>query len=370
MPRRIKKIKKIKNSFEETLKEELPKKLDKVDTDRLIPTGSTTFNLECSSHIEGAFHMGTMVNLIGDSHAGKTLFALTIFAECSLLPRFDDYRFIYRDIERANEFDMEHLFGKEVSDRIECDEEDNLRTFEQFNDDLHRTFADDRPCIYVLDSFDALTTEAALKLDASNRTKREKGNKTDGSYGDGKAKLMSEAGSKRIPELGQTDSLLIIISQTRDNIGFGAMFTPKVRSGGKALKFYAFHEVWLACQKKEKEGKRTVVTNVQAKITKNKLTGRHGEAYFPVLFDYGVDNISSCINFLHDEGEWTGKATALNTKGFIPVKVVNNKNKHRSRKEVINYIESNDLEERLFQLCQETYDIIMESLKPKRKRKY
>lgn len=368
--RKIRKIEKIKKGFEEAMNEEPPTKSDKVDPDRLIPTGSTTFNLECSNHIEGAFLTGTMVNLIGDSHAGKTLFALTIFAECSLLPRFDDYRFIYRDIERANEFDMGHLFGEEVSGRIECDEEDNLRTFEQFNDDMHRAFADDRPCIYVLDSFDALTTEAALKLDASNRVKREKGNKTDGSYGDGKAKLMSEAGSKRIPELGHTDSLLIIISQTRDNIGFGAMFTPKVRSGGKALRFYAFHEVWLACQKKEKTGKRTVVTNVQAKITKNKLTGRHGEVYFPVLFDYGVDNISSCINFLIDEGDWTGSKTALNTKGLVPVKVVKGKNKHRSRREVIDYIEDNNLEDKLFQLCQETYDEIMEGLKPKRKRKY
>ncbi len=368
--KKTKKINKIMKGLDETVTKKPVKKLDKINIDRLIPTGSTTFNLECSSHIEGAFLMGTMINLIGDSHAGKTLFGLTVFAECSLLPKFDNYRFIYRDIERANEFDTEHLFGKTVSDRIECDEEDNLRTFEEFNDDIHRTFTDDRPCIYILDSFDALTTEAGLKLDASNRSKREKGNKTDGSYGDGKAKLMSEAGSKRIPELGQTDSLLIIISQTRDNIGFGAMFTPKTRSGGKALKFYAFHEIWLACQKKEKEGKRTIVTNVQAKITKNKLTGRHGEAYFPVLFDYGVDNISSCINFLQDESDWTGSKTALNTKGFIPAKVVAGKNKHRSRREIIDYIENNNLEEDLFLLCQSAYNDIMEKLKPKRKRKY
>lgn len=368
-PIKVKKISKISKSVEEALQKNVvtPKEIDK---DRLVPTGSTTFNLECSGCVEGAFQMGTMVNLIGDSHAGKTLFALTIFAECSLLEMFDDYRFIYRDIERANEFDLNYLFGNHVAERIECDEEDNLRTFEEFNDDIHRACADERPCIYVIDSFDALTTEAALKLDASNRVKREKGNKTDGSYGDGKAKLMSEAGSKRIPELGATDSLLIIISQTRDNIGFGAMFTPKTRSGGKALKFYAFHEIWLAMQKKEKTGKRTIVTNVQAKITKNKLIGRHGEAYFPVLFDYGVDNISSCINFLVDEGEWTGTKGAINTKGFIAPKVVKNKKKHRSKSEIVAYIEDNDLEDDLFQLCQETYDAVMEKLKPKRKRKY
>lgn len=366
--RKIRKIKKITKDFEESMNEETPTKSDKVDPDRLIPTGSTTFNLECSGRIEGAFAMGKIVNLIGDSHAGKTLFGFTVFAECSLEDRFENYRFIYDDVEAANEFDIPYLFGDKVDDRIE--QKIRSKTIEDFNDNIARALEDDQPFIYVLDSFDALTSEAAIEKDAENRKAREKGNQIKGSYGDGKAKIASAFFAQRTQDLADKASVLIIISQTRDNIGFGSMFTPKTRSGGKALKFYSFHEIWLACQKKEKTGKRTVVTNVQAKITKNKLTGRHGEAYFPILFDYGVDNISSCINFLLDEGDWTGSKTALNTKGLVPVKVVKGKNKHRSRKEVIEYIEDNNLEDELFQLCQETYDDIMEGLKPKRKRKY
>ena len=366
--KKIRKIKKIKKDFEESMREKTPAKSEKVDPNRLVPTGSTTFNLECSGRIEGAFALGKIVNLIGDSHAGKTLFGLTVFAECSLEERFDNYRFIYDDVEAANEFDIPYLFGEKVDARIEQDV--RSRTIEDFNDNVARALEGDQPFIYILDSFDALTSEAAIEKDAENRRAREKGNQIKGSYGDGKAKKASEFFAQRTQDLADKDSVLIIISQTRDNIGFGAMFTPKTRSGGKALKFYSFHEIWLACQKKEKAGKRTIVTNVQAKITKNKLTGRHGEAYFPILFDYGVDNISSCINFLLDEGDWSGTKTALNTKGFIPPKVVKGRNKHRSRAEVIKYIEDNDLEEELFQLCQETYDTIMENLRPKRKRKY
>jgi len=298
----------------------------------------------------------------------NTLFALTVFAECSLDSRFDNFRFINDDVEDANEFDIAYLFNKELADRIE-----NIRskTIEEFNDNLARNLRDKRPCIYLLDSFDGLTSEAALEKDEDNRKAREKGNAVTGSYGDGKAKKASEMFSQRIQELSDSGSVLMIISQTRDNIGFGAKFTPKVRSGGKALKFYAFHEIWLACQKREKEGKRVVSTNVQAKITKNKLTGRHGEAYFPVLFDYGVDNIKSCIHFMIDEGDWTGTAGSINTKGFIPQKTDAKGNpKHRSLNEIIKHIESNDLEEELFQLCQKTYDTVMENLKPKRKRKY
>jgi RecA/RadA recombinase len=366
--KKLRKIVKIEKEIKKSFSKKEMIKNPKVNTSLLVPTGSTTFNLECSGRIEGAFSLGKMVNIIGDSHAGKTLFALTIFAECSLLEKFDNYRFIYDDVESANEFDIEYLFGEKVEKRIEY--AIKSRTIEDFNDNIATALLEDDPFIYVLDSFDALTSEAAIEKDADNRKAREKGNQIKGSYGDGKAKKASELFSQRIQDIADKKSLLIIISQTRDNIGFGSMFTPKTRSGGKALKFYASHEIWLACQKKEKSGKRTIVTNVQAKITKNKLTGRHGEAYFPILFDYGIDNISSCINFLVDEGNWTGSKKALDTKGFIPKKIVGKDEKNRSKAEVVRYIEDNDLENDLFELCQDCYDNIMEKLKPKRKRKY
>ncbi|MDP8268320.1 MAG: LAGLIDADG family homing endonuclease [Candidatus Tenebribacter davisii] len=304
----------------------------------------------------------------------NTLFALTVFAECTLEKRFNNFRFIFDDVEAADEFDIAYLFGEMVFDRIEKDI--RSKTIEDLNDNLARALKEDEPFIYVLDSFDGLTSEAAMKKDSENRKKREKDNETTGSFGDGKAKKASEMFSQRTQDLNDHGSLLIVISQTRDNIGFGAKFTPKVRSGGKALKFYAAHEIWLACQKREKKGKRTVITNVQAKITKNKLTGRHGEAYFPILFDYGVDNLTSCIIFIVEEGVWTGTAKAINTKGFLTVLAPKKKKSDEdkwinpSMKQLIADIEDNNREEELFALCQETYDNVIGKLKPQRKRKY
>ena len=315
----------------------------------------------------------------------NTLFCLTIFAECSILKRFDNYRFIFDDVEAADEFDIAALFGKKLANRI--DKTTRSRTIEDLNDNLARELRKSEPFIYVVDSFDALTSEASIEKDDENRKKREKGQEVKGSYGDGKPKTASEMFSKRIQELDDHDSLLIIISQTRDNIGFGSLFNPKTRSGGKALKFYASHEVWLACQEKEKEGKRTIVTNVQAKITKNKLTGRQGETYFPILFDYGIDNISSCIRFMVEEGGWgfakaekadktekgknkpkvkekaADKAKKLiDTKGFVDEPMV--------LRTLIKKIEDDNLEQELYENCQVAYDNLMESLKPKRKSKY
>ena len=355
----IKKASKISKQFEKAdTTRRAPKK---IDVTKLVPTSSTTFNLECSGRIEGAFLLGTIVNLIGDSHAGKTLFALAMFAECSMYDRFENFRFIYDDVEAANEFDIGYLFNETVEERINL--EIRSKTIEDFNDNVARAIEHPQPFIYVLDSFDALTSEAGIAKDEENRKKREKGNKTTGSYGDGKAKIASEMFSKRTQGLSDDGSLILIISQTRDNIGFGAQFTPKTRSGGRALKFYSFHEIWLACQKREKKGKRTHVTNVQAKITKNKLKGRHGEAFFPILFDYGVDNLSSCIRFLIEEGNWTSSSkTSINTKGFVDDKI--------SLVKLIEYIEANDREQELFDLCQIAYDEVIKGLKPNRKHKY
>jgi len=350
------------SQVEESVSETTERKRREVDVNNLIPSPCVPFNLECSGCIEGAFSKGTIVNLIGDSHAGKTLFALSILAECTINKNFSNYRLIYDDVEHANEFDIAFLFGEDCEDRIETGIVS--RTIEDFGDNVARALESDKPFIYVLDSADALTSEAAIELDAENRKKREKGNETKGSYGDGKAKAFSHFFTMKVAGLDKTESFILIISQTRDNIGFGAQFNPKVRSGGKALKFYSFHEIWLAMMKKEKKGDRTYKTDVQAKITKNKLTGRHGVAHFPILFDFGIDNVASCIYFLLNEKHWTGTIQAINTKGWYPNGVV-------KIADLVSYIETGNHEKSLFQECKNAYDAVMKKMSPThRKRRY
>jgi len=334
-----------------------------IKVEDLVPSPSTTFNLECSGHVEGAFLKGTTVNIIGDSHAGKTLFCFATLAECNMTKSFDKHRFIFDDVEIANEFDLGYLFGQDFEERIEVDS--FSRTIESLSDNIATALKGKEPFIYIVDSADALTSEAADKLAAENQKKRDKGNEVGGSYGDGKARAFSDLFKRHNQTLGKHGSNLIIISQTRDNLGFGAQFNPKVRSCGKALKFYSFHEVWLAMQKKEKKGDRTYLTNVQAKISKNKLTGRHGCAYFPILFDYGIDNITSCITFLVDEKFWSAvPKKGIDTKGFYPG------NDPISFNQLVKYIEENELEHKLALACKACYDNIIVSMTPKRKFKY
>jgi hypothetical protein len=90
----------------------------KIETDILIPSGSTLLNCACSDNPFGAYPLGKIVTIPGGSVSGKTILCLTTFAEANLIKTLDDYDFIYDDIEEALEFDMTYLFGESVAGRI------------------------------------------------------------------------------------------------------------------------------------------------------------------------------------------------------------------------------------------------------------
>jgi recombination protein RecA len=324
--------------------------------DELVPTGSVMLNLACSDTAAGGYAKGKIVNLIGDSSSGKTLLALSMLAEVSNLSQFDDYRLIFDDAEEALEFDISYLFGSNAADRIELETPSN--TVEDYYGNVLRALKEGTPFIYVLDSFDSITADAEVK-----RSKEYENGKEDksGSYKTEKARMSSEILRVIKGKIRETESLLLIISQTRDNIGFGAMFQPKVRSGGKALKFYCCHEIWLAVGGKEKKKEREIGATVFGKVSKNKLTGKRREVTFPIYYDYGADDISSCIDFLVKELIWKKVKGSIDSGGFVGL---------CSKKKLVEAIEENNLEKDLFDLTEKSWGIIEESIRLKRKRKY
>lgn len=333
----------------------------------LIPTGASLLNLACSDSIQGGWGAGKIVNLIGDSSSGKTILALSMFAEVCRRPEFEDYRLIYDDVEQALEFDISRLFGKSTAERIEPPAVDNEGE-PVYSDVIQDFFAytkdaiqEEKPFIYVLDSFDALTSkEEANKVDETLKA-HIKGTKTAGSYNMDKPKIASQILRSIKSSIKSTKSLLVIISQTRDNIGMG--FEKKTRSGGRALKFYSSHEIWLAMTGKIKRKGRIIGNEVRAKVTKNKITGKLRVVDFPVYYDYGVDSISSEISFLIEEEHWEAK-----NKG---AKIIAPEFEFEgTRQALIKKIEGEGLESRLTEIVSLVWMRIEEDLKLRRKSKY
>ena len=329
----------------------------------LLPTGSVMLNLACSNTYRGGYEAGRMVNLIGDSNSGKTYLALEILAQCCQRKAFDNYSIIYDDCEHALSMDIETLFGSRLAGRIKPPstntdgEEQYSRTVEDFHCNILDAI-DEGPCIYVLDSFDALTSEQDEDKIDDMREARKSGKDVSGSYRMAKPKKASEILQDVVGKIEKSKSFLLVISQTRDNID-PRSFEKKTRSGGRALKFYASHEIWLAVKGKVRQKDRVVGSELKAKVSKNKLTGTFREVEFDFRHGYGCDDIASALDFLTTE-----KAISKG-KGTYTWRDVSG-----TTAKVIKEIEERGLEKLLFQDLEQCWNDIEESLKPKRKSKY
>ena len=333
--------------------------------DDLIPMGSTLLNLAMSGTIYGGAKKGTMINIIGASHGGKTILALTSFAEANMKESFDDYKFIYDDVERANSFDMNYLFGKSTAKRItppRLDKDDHFSsTVQHFQANLLHWTKKDIPFIYVLDSYDALDALEDQKKAQEQAESLEKGKDTAGTYGMAKAKAGSSILRAVTAKIADTQSLLFIISQTRDNVD-PMSFSKETRSGGRALKFYANHEMWLKPAKAIKRKDTIIGNTVKVKITKNKLTGKNREVEFDIYYDYGIDDIGSCIDYLLKMSHWGGGGSGKITHSFDFPPCTKSK--------LVSAIEENDLHLELKKIVEKVWNEFEDTLKLNRKKKY
>jgi RecA/RadA recombinase len=293
----------------------------------LLPTGCALLNAALSDSVAGGYGAGRVVNMIGDSSAGKSMLALTGMAEMANDSRFDDYVLLYDGVEPPD-FDIRRLFGTKLRDRLEaghqyvaeaCGLEEYYppETIQQYYGRMLQLLEGDQPVFAVLDSFDAITTTEEL----ARANDMAKGKET-GSYKMEKARWASEILRVLSRKIENTGSAIVIVSQTRDNID-PIGFQKKTRAGGKALEFYACHIFWLAkAGNIPAPNKMKIGSKVLAKTTKNKLTGKWRDVQFPIYYQIGVDDIGSAVDYLVDNSsEWkkTGPTVTCDTldlKGY------------------------------------------------------
>lgn len=333
-----------------------------------LSSGSTMLNLALTDSPHGAFRKGCYYYLVGDSSSGKTFLSLTSLAEAVNSPVFKDHRFIFDDVENGALMDMEKFFGRKMAERLEAPrviDKENVfsSTIEDFYFHIDDAIQDGRPFIYVLDSMDCLTSEKESTEFNKNKKNVRAGKAQDGSYGDGKAKKNSSGMRTLVNRLSKTDSILIVISQTRDNIGFG--FETKTRSGGRALKFYATCEIWSSVIGKIEKGvkgkKRNIGKTIQIQTKKNRQTGHEGKVETPIYPSYGIDDMEACINYLIEEDHWVTsgqkiKAPELDFEG--------------TQKKLIEKIENENLEGKVRKLTGKVWNEIKDACSLQRKKRY
>ncbi|MEM2932342.1 MAG: hypothetical protein QXQ02_01080 [Halobacteria archaeon] len=341
--------------------------------EKLLHTGSTLLNLALSGTIDGGYIKGRYFYIVGDSSTGKTFLTLTALAEASINANFDDYRLIYDDVEGGALMDIEQYFGEKLAARIEPPAGTRAlpkysTTVEEFYFYLDDAFNKNKPFIYVLDSQDALDSTFSqrrfreLKAVRYNRSAE----KVKGDYGDGKAKFHSTRLREVVHRLRDSGSILLIVNQTRDVLDANPFGEKSQTSGGRALRFYATAQIWLYLKERiykiVHKKKRQVGVKIKVAVKKNRITGKEWSIDLPIYFSYGIDDITSCIEFLLEELRWKQEGKKIIATDFDSLE--------GSIDDIIKYVEDNHLEHELFEIVYEQYKELEEKCKIKRKTKY
>lgn len=308
----------------------------------------------------------------------NTWTSMTCFAEACRNPAFKNYRLIFDDVEGGALMDIERYFGKEVAKRLESPSTKNGKpvhsdTVESFYYHLTDLIEEGEPFIYVLDSQDALSSESSEKKFAKQRKASDEDQDAKGSFGDGKAKYHSEHIRMVLSGIQKLGSILIIIGQTRDNLGMG--FEKKTRSGGRALPFYANLEIWTSVAHlitRNVMGKdRTVGAMCQAYVKKNRVSGKTGKdrtVQIPIYYSHGIDDVGACVEYLIEEGHWKKKDHPDDKRRKIFD--AHDFDFEGSVSELIRFIEEENLESKLVALVGKVWQEIEEATAVVRKPRY
>lgn len=338
-----------------------------------LTTGSTILNLAGSGKGKnGGWARNRIINIVGDGSSGKTILALETAAqdfyhirgkESKIFPPVNDVQIVYNNVERVMDFPLAKMYGQKFVDNVQWIA---TSTVEEFGADFAARvdkLKSGQHLLYIVDSWDALRSKVGVErfYKQLNEAMKDKADdddkKTKGTYGLDKQKYGSDYFGTICGMMADKDATLIIISQVREKINI--MFGDKYyRAGGKALDFYTHQCCWLAeydnivRTHRGREWQLGIIS--RGRFKRNKVAKPYRQGDITILFDYGIDDLTSMINWL-----WGVKAQKITFDGS-----------EMSRGEFIQYVEQNDLLDVVREMVEEEWQEMENSVVPERKRKF
>lgn len=296
-------------NLEEILEEKL--KIQEYDPEQLFPSGINMFNLAASDYIQGAYKIGSINSIGGESDSGKTMVAYSILAATAAAKRFNKWKLIMNNAEVKGSIPMNNLYPPLVGRLVEPPGGFS-RTINQFGGSLLQLCKQKDPFLLVLDSLDTLKGDADFEKSNKKAMQAADGNATaikeiQKSYNTEKAKVIKKVLGECNDAIGQTESGLIIIQQLTANVGAGQFDDSDTTSGGRSPRFNSTHQHWIYLGSKIEKtinGRKIQIgQSASVRCKKNHLNGKIRHTSFKIFDEYGIDDIECTARFLA-ENRW------------------------------------------------------------------
>ena len=263
--------------------------------------------------------VGDMVNVYGNTGVGKSFLFNELIASAKRKVEsgglkehgITKFKWYYDDIEKSDNFDAMGLYGFEIhppdKPKASVTVEDCCY---RIQNELHNLKSDEL-LIYVVDSLDALTSRAALAMNADEVNAFKKGKEVNkGSFNMQKGLFLSTKFFQPISDAREGKNVIIlVVSQIRLNVNAG-MFDKKTKtSNTETLKFYfdtrmellpvqKYYDIAIdpiTGEKKEQE----IGGCVKCRPAKVRHSRPNREVLFDFFYLYGLDNVGCNIDYLY-----------------------------------------------------------------------
>jgi recombination protein RecA len=256
-----------------------------------ISTGATMLDIAVANRPHGGIAVGRITELTGLEGSGKSLVGASMIADTQrrggIAVLIDTETAVNPEFFAAVGINMKKLVYAHL-----VTVEDIFEAVVDIIEKVRTSDTKDKLVTIVVDSVAAASTKAELE-----------GTFAKEGYGMEKAYLISKAMRKITGLIGRQRIALVFTNQLRQKLNAPAFSDPWTTSGGKAIAFHASTRIRLSQTGKLKDSDGNIVgVSVKADVVKNRLGPPHRKAEFNIYFNRGIDDYSSWLDVLSDNG--------------------------------------------------------------------